>query len=88
MIRVQMPAINTPKRQKNARLVVVKTQAEADELVAQGGVIIPKGEEPPEIEPIVGAAPPPAEFPEPRAGAPRAEPEVTTTAKATKKDHK
>lgn len=45
-MRVRMPEINTPERRKNSRVVEVKTQAEADALVAQGGAIMEDEPEP------------------------------------------
>jgi hypothetical protein len=47
---VRMPAIDTPERKKNARTVEVKNQAEADALVAQGGVIVKEAPEAPKEE--------------------------------------
>lgn len=45
-IRVQMPEINEPRRKKNARVIEVKTQEAADELIAQGGKILEDEPEP------------------------------------------
>lgn len=45
-IRVQMPPINEPRRQKNARVVVAANQAEADALIAQGGKLLEDEAEP------------------------------------------
>lgn len=39
-MRVKMPDIQTAERWKRGRVVEVKTQAEADDLVAQGGTIL------------------------------------------------
>lgn len=50
-MRVQMPDINEPRRWKRGSILTVKTQAEADALVAQGGSMLPAEPEEEKPEP-------------------------------------